>query len=476
MDFRHEHQKLQRKFRHIKSREAKLKAELSTFKLAESGAKRSAHLASARIAELTAVIQTFAVEGRKKSCDSKETTLTLRKQIKSLKQRLRRSIRSLTRTVDRAKKKWSICRVTDKGIYTMQARKLARLMADSGCARGKVGPLLERVGQMFGIHVTRSMSRRTVGRTVDEGGVATKVQAIFELSQSPGVTVSADSTSNRGINIESAHMNLRVPDYASGSQAVDLNSTPKVRFLGVDKTMDHTSAESVRGWNERIEENTDLFNRSPLAARLKRQYTVRDFFRILWGMHGDHASTEKGTATGLQTQKHAGTLQDLGEQALAGKSYMELVEYLGAWNARKIAEAGGEEAWNALAPAEQANRDAKLMNDIVTVLGKEEYDMLAPEERRALDLFIWGGCCMHKDLNSFRGGNGEMMLEWPKLGLEGPVLLANKHNAAVLRNLLDPAAPRDAVLTEDEFKAFEASTRGGVKACALAGAIFNNKD
>ncbi|KAJ7855272.1 hypothetical protein B0H14DRAFT_3449068 [Mycena olivaceomarginata] len=69
-----------------------------------------------------------------------------------------------------------------------------------------------------------------------------------------------------------------------------------------------------------------------------------------------------------------------------------------------------------------------------------------------------------------------MMLEWKRLGLLGPILLANKENAALLRNLLDPAQPKDAVLTEDQFRAFEASTRGGVKTAALAGAIFNNKD
>ncbi|KAF7362669.1 hypothetical protein MVEN_00616200 [Mycena venus] len=83
---------------------------------------------------------------------------------------------------------------------------------------------------------------------------------------------------------------------------------------------------------------------------------------------------------------------------------------------------------------------------------------------------------MHKDLNSFKGGNAEMMAEWKKLNAPAPVLLANKANAAVLRNILDHSFPANAVLTEDEFRAFEASTRGGVKACALAGAIFNNKD
>ncbi|KAJ7482110.1 hypothetical protein B0H11DRAFT_2419024 [Mycena galericulata] len=246
-------------------------------------------------------------------------------------------------------------------VYTVQARKLARIMADSGCARGKVGPLMGHIGEMFGIHVTGSMSRRTVARAIEEGGVAARIQSVYELSKSQGVTISADSTSNRGINIESSHMNLRVPDYASGDLSIDPNSTPKVRFLGVEKTMDHTSAESVRGWNERIEENIDLFNRSPLARILERSYSIRDFLRILKGMHGDHASTEKSTAKGLKDKKHDASIQDLGEEALAGKAFMELVHYLGAWNAKKIAEAGGEEGWNALSPAEQTERDAKLM-------------------------------------------------------------------------------------------------------------------
>ncbi|KAJ7877232.1 hypothetical protein B0H14DRAFT_3784454 [Mycena olivaceomarginata] len=55
-------------------------------------------------------------------------------------------------------------------------------------------------------------------------------------------------------------------------------------------------------------------------------------------------------------------------------------------------------------------------------------------------------------------------------------LLANKQNAAALRNVLDFSFPADAELTEDELRAFQASTRGGVKTCALAGAIFNNQD
>jgi hypothetical protein len=83
-------------------------------------------------------------------------------------------------------------------------------------------------------------------------------------------------------------------------------------------------------------------------------------------------------------------------------SLPDLVLYLGAWNAKKIAEAGGPEAWHALSATEQSERDARLMKEIVTTLGKQAYDALSLEDRRQLDLFIWAVCCMHKDMNSFQ--------------------------------------------------------------------------
>ncbi|KAJ7877146.1 hypothetical protein B0H13DRAFT_1631869 [Mycena leptocephala] len=475
-DWKNECQKVQRRFRHSKARQKKLEEEVSRLKLADAATKRAAERSAERIKQLSAILEKFVVEGQKKSAESKATIDAQRKQIKAQKQRLRRSIRGLSRAVERAKKKWSFCRLTQKGIYTAQARRLARVMADSGCARSKVGPLMVRIGEIFGIRIDRAMDRRTVGRAIEEGGVAARMQVIYELSKSSGVTISAESTSNRGQNIESSHLATRAPDYKSGNLDIDPNSTPKVRFLGVEKTLDHTSAKAVESWKTRLDDFIDLFNRSPLAQRLAKKYSVREFLKILKGMNGDHASVEKGTAMGIKDLKIEAAIQDLGEAALGGKAFMELVHYLAAWNAKKIAEAGGEEGWKALSPAEQAECDAKLMTEIVAALGKESYDALSPEDRRTVDLFIWGGCCMHKDQNSFKGGNTEMMAEWKKLDAVAPVLLANKANAAVLRNVFDRTFSPDAVLSEDEFRAFEASTRGGVKACALAGAIFNNKD
>jgi hypothetical protein len=185
-DWKESYQKLRRKYRTSLNQQRKLEASLADFKLKDAATKHSAELSSKRIAELSAIMEKFLVEGQKKSADSTGTTDALRKQIKALKQRVRRSIRGFSRAVARAKEKSSICRLTQKGIYTAQARKLARITADGGCARGKIGPMMEHIGAIFGVRIDRAMSRKTVGRAIEEGGVAAKMQLAFELSLNHG--------------------------------------------------------------------------------------------------------------------------------------------------------------------------------------------------------------------------------------------------------------------------------------------------
>lgn len=115
------------------------------------------------------------------------------------------------------------------------------------------------------------------------------------------------------------------------------------------------------------------------------------------------------------------------------------------------------------------------MDELKTQLGRDVYDHLPDAQRGALDLFVWAGCCMHKDQNSFKGGADAMAAAWAENELTEPILLANKANAAKIRSVLNPSRA-DTPLTSDEEAAIAASTRGGVKATALAGALFNNKD
>jgi len=65
-----------------------------------------------------------------------------------------------------------------------------------------------------------------------------------------------------------------------------------------------------------------------------------------------------------------------------------------------------------------------------------------------------------------------MMVWWAEHSVTAPILLANKDNTAVLAN---KAATSDS-LTPIEQRALDVSSRGGVKAASIAGAIFNHKD
>lgn len=184
-DFKAENEKTQRKLRHSKTRETKLKFALGQLKVQDAERKRAADLAAHRTRELETNIDRLIAEGLHKSRVGKITADELCRRNKALQQRLKRTAGSLSRSLTRAKKS-PMRRITEKGIYTMQARKLARMMTDSGCARGKVGSLMQRLGDMFGVHISREMSRRTVGRAIEEGGVAAKMQVVYELSKNKG--------------------------------------------------------------------------------------------------------------------------------------------------------------------------------------------------------------------------------------------------------------------------------------------------
>ena len=65
-----------------------------------------------------------------------------------------------------------------------------------------------------------------------------------------------------------------------------------------------------------------------------------------------------------------------------------------------------------------------------------------------------------------------MMAWWGENNIPGPVLLANRDNAAALKDY----APESDTVTAAQEQALERVTCGGVKAAKLAGDIFNNKN
>ena len=306
------------------------------------------------------------------------------------------------------------------------------------------------------------------------GGILQKHHKTITHIINLDVTISGDSTSHRNVNWDARHLNYRAPDYSTPGQP--LKEQPSIRLVGVNSSADHSSQGNHEGWLAEIQNIADTYKRAPLSQSMKEEFTPRVFAEILRGAFGDHAAVEKASASLTEDWKTDEIIRGLGDDQLHTKAPADLVVYLMEWNKQKVERVGGLSAWEKLSEAEKAAHDVAMLTEIQTTLGKEAFTQLTEAEQRRLKLFIWAGCCMHKDQNSFKGGNDAMMKIWERLKLTPPMLLANKQNAAILRNVLDPSTPKDKAMDDLELAAFESSTRGGAKATAIAGAIFNNKD
>lgn len=171
-------------------------------------------------------------------------------------------------------------------------------------------------------------------------------------------------------------------------------------------------------------------------------------------------------------KKKLAVYQHLGQKSLRDDSVDDLFpEYMAAYNLMKN-EAGGGDAWDNLTEIEQNERKAAMLTNLTIDLGKKEFEKLSAKEQSMFKLFVWAGCGCHKDLNTVLGGYAAMQRFWVENNLEPPVILPNKHNAAII----DEDAEVDDDPSEAALRAVKSSTRGAVKAAKIAGDILNNKN
>ena len=283
-----------------------------------------------------------------------------------------------------------------------------------------------------------------------------------------GMTFGADGTTHRSINYNSRHVHYKAQSYSDDSAGTKQTT----RLLGVHSSLDGSSEESVKSWKELLGGIAEIYNQSPLGKRTNHLIRVIDIFVKLIGMHSDHCAKEKKDFRLMEKEKTLATYQYLGEEEILERPNQELIPQFEMAHKQMVQKAGGSAEWDKLSAIEKAEHQAKMMETLVIELGKESFDMLSDDEKHTLKLFIWAGCGCHKDLNTVRGGNAAMMAWWGENGVPPPVLLANRDNAAVLKDHL----PDSDTVTPAQERALEMSTRGGVKAAHLAGEILNNKN
>ena len=243
-------------------------------------------------------------------------------------------------------------------------------------------------------------------------------------------------------------------------------------FLGIDASVDGSSEQAIKDYDRMFERVFKIFNNSPLGKKNGNVMRLVELYRKLAGAHGDHCKKEKKDAEELKKKKHAAVYQTIGEDAILEQSNDELVPVFLEANKKMIQAAGGQEAWDLLSEDDRSLRTSNMMEGLVIKLGEEVYNSMSEDEKRILKLFIWVGCGCHKDLNTVQGGYAELLKCYAVLGIPHPVLLPNRDNAAVIKDI---ASVEDAQ-TEAEARAFEKTDRGAIKAAQLAGAILNNKN
>ncbi|KAJ7652776.1 hypothetical protein DFH06DRAFT_1093802 [Mycena polygramma] len=362
----------------------------------------------------------------------------------------------------RTKSKWS---GTNRRAYTQQYRTLALAFTRAGCAQARLGPLLARVGKVFGVQIKRSMSRRTVGRVITEAGIKVRMQLGYELARTKAICLSSDGTSHRNIKYEARHLTYAAPTYNSDPNAPQ--TAFRTRVVEVNHALDHTAQSQYEGWDIVNQKIVDAYTNSPLGSRDLLQgnsWELDDLWRKMVAYNSDHASDVRCAAGKCITRKRSVAESDLGREEIEAMTEEALEEVLWEVVQEMVDDPAGLD--------ESALSDdvrTEALQGLAAHLGSVTFDDLPESQQLLLTRTIIAGCCEHKDHNCSYAGVVAMNAAWEELGLTPPVLLANKDNAATIA--LGESADSEAV-----ERALKASQRGGYKLVQICGGLFRHKD
>ncbi|KAJ3842432.1 hypothetical protein F5878DRAFT_529862 [Lentinula raphanica] len=345
-------------------------------------------------------------------------------------------------------------RLKEKGVIPDHIRDtICDLVALDNVPAQSCVDAFKRITVGLGFDIEGNVSERSVNRIVKEGGVAAKLHVVESFQQAEGIAISSDGTSHKNNNYESHCVTT-----------VDKTGGRKEFFLGISMAANHTSEMQRNEWIELIDGLYELFKSSPFCAG---DSDSRDFWAAVTGMHTDHAEDQKKLFRLLKDFKHQCDREQRGEKTVLGLSSPELVQLLVQVSQTATEAAGGLDAWSQLTEAEQFALNEKAYLEQVREIGEDEFNKLLPDERENVDLFLWVGCCMHKEMNAFKAGVTEMESWWAQNNIEPPTQLPNRDNDAA--STLAPG-------TAAAARANEKSKGGAIKVTTLAGTVFRHKD
>lgn len=289
------------------------------------------------------------------------------------------------------------------------------------------------------------------------------------MALAPNLTIAGDGTTHENVNYNAKLVHMPIQNYTDDDSAKLKHVT---HTLGVHSAPNHTSETQVNGWKEVLLEIIEIFMNSPLAKSAHLQLSLKEFYQKLKGMNSDHAEDQKKAFQLFEKLKRDVAIEALGAAKITEMHTNEFNQLLNKKRADLINECGGEESWDALTNEQQTEKLAELLQDVKIEIGEKPWGDLSSKGQDEMLEFFWVGCGMHKDLNGVKGGNSTMMRWWLDTDTPGPVLLANKDNAAVINAIPDD----EEELTPAEQHALGVSACGGVNATSLAGFLFNHSN
>ncbi|KAG1818074.1 uncharacterized protein BJ212DRAFT_1298923 [Suillus subaureus] len=296
--------------------------------------------------------------------------------------------------------------------------------------------------------------------SLKEKGMSTNVSCVMSINATINVVVEALGVEVEGdVSQCSIHRMVIEGGIAAETQLVDKITCAR----GILHEVNHTSETQLQGWKHQATEMYSTYND---VMEGHDAADIQDFAPKVKGILTDHAEDQKKLVCLFAEWKQECKQEVHGEKALTCLPLADVIHLLSEMMENVIETVGGYQQWDLLSPDEWQLHSSKAIHQLCMTFGEKEFASLSSAEKEAVDFFVWAGCCMHKELNVAKGGNTRMQAWWEQNGVDSPVLLMNKDNAA--------AASAGSSVAKDQ--AVQVSTGGGQKTLDLAGSVFYHKD
>jgi hypothetical protein len=275
-------------------------------------------------------------------------------------------------------------------------------------------------------------------------------------------TASGDGTTYKGITAVS-HFSTLPPVPPVNEVEGEVKCVPRRRFLGITREVNHKTSTQVENWIHLLADISSVYGESPGGS--KDPVKATEIARKATGYSADHAADQMKLSRELYAYKQSCDYQLRGEQAIKSKSEGEIEKVMNEVFDSILEEVGDWKGWDARSREEQEKLLERLIHDIWTHFGKGAFDKLPERLRRLAGLWHWSGCCMHKDLNTFKGGATQLSAFWMEEGIEGPVKLLSRGREE----------QKELMGSDTTDCGLNGASGGAAKLADLVGALVRNK-